>query len=236
MKYKINFIFEKYFNFLIILKKKEKRDMGRELLIELTDEDDDEIVEEPSWWEPLAKYEGFEINKITHEIRNSVSKTPVRETNVNGYIRIQLGPYTTPYLHQVLARQYLPNPHGLPFVDHISHDRSDNCLGNLQWISRSNNKRNSSHCGNMVYEYVDSIPENRIVVNSYRVKGENRYFDNLYFVEDKFYWYNNKRYKVLPIRKPETKNAYVSISDMNGVCTAIVRQRFKSQYGLRFEY
>lgn len=45
-------------------------------------------------------------------------------------------------VHRLVAETFLPNPENLPEVDHINHDRSDNRIENLRWISRLDNMRN----------------------------------------------------------------------------------------------
>ena len=44
--------------------------------------------------------------------------------------------------HQLLAKQYIPNPENKPFVDHINRNRSDNRLENLRWVSHLENNNN----------------------------------------------------------------------------------------------
>ena len=42
-------------------------------------------------------------------------------------------------VHRVIATTFLPNPDDLPEVEHKDHNRSNNRLSNLEWISRPNN-------------------------------------------------------------------------------------------------
>jgi hypothetical protein len=50
----------------------------------------------------------------------------------------------TPMVHRLLAMAWIENPHNLSQVDHINHDRADNSLENLRWVSQSTNSRNQS--------------------------------------------------------------------------------------------
>src|SRR5689334_2422763 len=45
-------------------------------------------------------------------------------------------------LHQLLAITFIPNPRGLPEINHINHKRNDNRLSNLEWCSRTYNNQN----------------------------------------------------------------------------------------------
>lgn len=46
------------------------------------------------------------------------------------------------YLHRLIALQFIPNPLGLPQIDHKDIDGLNNCLDNLRWASRRTNMNN----------------------------------------------------------------------------------------------
>jgi len=46
--------------------------------------------------------------------------------------------------HRLIAMAWIPNPDNLSDVDHIDHDRTNNNLENLRWVSKSTNQRNQS--------------------------------------------------------------------------------------------
>lgn len=42
-------------------------------------------------------------------------------------------------VHRLVAMTFLPNPDNLPEVHHIDHNKENNRLDNLQWVSKSDN-------------------------------------------------------------------------------------------------
>jgi len=50
-------------------------------------------------------------------------------------------------VHRLIAEAYLPNPDGLPEVDHKNADRQDNRPINLRWCTRRENQKNALSMG-----------------------------------------------------------------------------------------
>ena len=73
--------------------------------------------------------------------------------NKNGYLRVDLRKDKERkqfLIHRLVAEAYIPNPNNYDTVDHIDFDRTNNCVNNLQWMSRSENcgkKRDYSASG-----------------------------------------------------------------------------------------
>jgi hypothetical protein len=44
------------------------------------------------------------------------------------------------YLHRLVAEAFLPNPDGLPEVNHKDGDKSNNAVSNLEWMTSSQNR------------------------------------------------------------------------------------------------
>lgn len=52
------------------------------------------------------------------------------------------GTITTRTVHSLVAAAFLPNPEGLPQIDHIDRNPKNNCLSNLRWVTREDNQAN----------------------------------------------------------------------------------------------
>lgn len=62
----------------------------------------------------------------------------------HGYLKITLckdGNCKDKKIHRLVAEAYLPNPNNYDTVDHIDFNTTNNCVNNLQWMSRSENSR-----------------------------------------------------------------------------------------------
>jgi hypothetical protein len=42
-------------------------------------------------------------------------------------------------VHRLVAEAFIPNPKNLKEVNHIDHNKENNCVNNLQWVTRSQN-------------------------------------------------------------------------------------------------
>lgn len=67
--------------------------------------------------------------------------------NGNGYLVVSLigddGTKKNHYIHRLVADAFLPNPNGLPQVNHLDYDRKNNKVNNLEWCSAVENARYS---------------------------------------------------------------------------------------------
>ena len=141
----------------------------------------------------------YEINDATFQIRRISNRRVVSETYNNGYIYVALSGKTM-CKHRVIALQFIPNddPNHKTQVDHINHDRSDNRIENLRWVTPSENIRNRTGARNNVsYTYVDEIDDQCIIIDHYGNRNlEGYYYDqNL----DQFYVRVGDRYRILHV-------------------------------------
>mgnify|MGYP002625104400 FL=1 len=95
--------------------------------------------------EKLKNYEGYFINKDLEIFgKRGFKLTPCLKPT--GYLQIRFkinDKQITKQLHRVIAEHFIPNPNPNEFTEihHINHNRTDNRIENLCWISRSDNLR-----------------------------------------------------------------------------------------------
>jgi hypothetical protein len=68
----------------------------------------------------------------------------------NGYLSVKLcdsGKAKHLTVHRLVALHYVPNPLGLPEVNHIDGDKLNNHFKNLEWVTSSENQKHAFRLG-----------------------------------------------------------------------------------------
>ena len=132
------------------------------------------------------------------------------------------------FLHRIIAEQFIPNPNNFKEVDHINHDKSDNRLQNLRWVSRSTNDKNKTAYKGVKVNYVNELSEDAIEVNEYG----NRQLEFYYFDNDKFYYYTGAAYRELHYNTLKSGALFVYATDIDNQRLRIYLNKFKKLYNL----
>ena len=191
--------------------------------------------------------EGFEVLRINpayeicttfpHVIRKISNKRIIKEYIENtGYIRLNLSEVVNGrrvnhkhLKHKLIASQFIENPNDLEFVDHINRNRLDNRIDNLRWCSVSENSRNKTSWRGVVYEYVDDISDEAVVVRDY---GQHLFEDYFYVPEeDEFYFYNGVQYRRLHKNEVRKGALVVRMLSTEGRGVSVYISKFKRLYG-----
>jgi hypothetical protein len=114
--------------------------------------------------------------------------------NSDGYLRCWLDGRFLKH-HRVIAEQFLPNPDNRPDIDHINHQRDDNHIENLRWVSHRSNQRNRSGRGGVQYEYDAELPAEAIVVDEFN----GHHYTDYYYDDGRFWYYTGHAYRRLRI-------------------------------------
>lgn len=77
-------------------------------------------------------------------VKNEHLKTMKPYVNHKGYLKIQLvddnGVRKKLRVHRLVASAFLPNKGGLPEVNHLNFDKTDNRVENLEWVTGEQNR------------------------------------------------------------------------------------------------
>ena len=198
-----------------------------------TEETDDERQpeEQKPHFETLKIDNDYEITTSIYPYiirRKSTHKIVSVWKNNKGYNYIDLNGKKYRY-HRVIALQFIPNPDNLKEVDHINHNKLDNRLSNLRWVSNSINQRNKTVYNGVKVNYVDELSNDAISVDEYNgYKLEFYYFDN-----NKFYYYTGEAYRELYYNIDKNNEAkYVWIRDIDNKRVKICLNKFKKLHDL----
>ena len=144
----------------------------------------------------LLNHSDYEIlDKYPYTIRRKYDGyEPVEWINNTGYPCIYLNqkPYRK---HRLIALQFIENddPDNKIEVDHKNKHRYDYHLENLEWVTESENKLNTTGRGNIKYEYLDELSEETFTIDSYETRNGIRYFDNGQY----YYYYNEENNEII---------------------------------------
>ena len=97
----------------------------------------------------MKQLEGFDYYYITEDgMLYSNAYGELREiaqqTDRKGYKRVGLSNRKSYRVHRLVARAYIPNPHGYEQVNHKNEIKDDNRVENLEWCTNDYNKKYSA--------------------------------------------------------------------------------------------
>ena len=100
-------------------------------------------------WRLISGYDNYEISshgRVRNNTNGYILKTP---TSKDVYQRSELsknGKKKKHLVHRLVAFAFLDRNEGQTEVDHIDHNRFNNMVNNLRWVTSSENQRNRSIC------------------------------------------------------------------------------------------
>ena len=80
--------------------------------------------------------------------------------------------------------------------------------------------------------YVDTIPDESVVIDFYESRTGIHYFEDYYYYEGDFYYDNGINYKVLTINRILIGAKFVMLRDIYGVKVNVYIHKFLEQHGL----
>jgi len=104
-------------------------------------------------WKPIPGYEKYLVSNMGRVMSNNTySHAKPKLMSIinhgNGYLYVTLNKGNTSknfYVHRLVAMAFLDNPDGLEQVDHKDHDRANNAVSNLEWVTAKENLHRSVH-------------------------------------------------------------------------------------------
>ena len=101
-------------------------------------------------WKPVIEFEGlYEVSNLGRvkslRYRGSHTKNDVLApvTGPHNYKQVHLHKdkeISTRYIHRLVAQAFIPNPDGLPEINHMDENPANNHVDNLEWCTSKYNK------------------------------------------------------------------------------------------------
>ena len=88
-------------------------------------------------WHTIPEFPEYEINRLGQIRRKSSGRVLKPFDDRRGYLRVSL----------LVAKMFVPNPHGYPVVDHKHGDKHDNRASQLEWCTIAENTRRAHALG-----------------------------------------------------------------------------------------
>jgi NUMOD4 motif-containing protein/HNH endonuclease/NUMOD1 domain-containing protein len=101
-------------------------------------------------WKIIEDFPNYKISTKgqIYSIVKSIILKPLKHTH--GYYMVNLRRNGKPHyclIHILVAKAYIPNPHDHPFVNHKDGNKENYDVGNLEWVSRSQNSQHAHDTG-----------------------------------------------------------------------------------------
>ena len=97
-------------------------------------------------WHALPDFPGYEINRLGQIRRQSTGRVLKPFDDRRGYLRVSMNGKNVK-VHLLVAKMFVPNPHGYPVVDHKHGDKHDNRASQLEWCTVAENTRRAYALG-----------------------------------------------------------------------------------------
>lgn len=162
-------------------------------------------------WKDIKDHKGYRVSS-DGKIRSW--RTPELKTRINkyGYEVVLLHGNKHCLVHRLIAIAFIQNPEKKPCINHKNGIKHDNRIGNLEWVTYSENMIHSFALGLQV---VGSGDQNHLS------KAVNQYTFDGYFL---------KRYGSQ--REAAKENGFIGSGNISAAC----KGKLKVAYGYKWEY
>ena len=102
------------------------------------------------WW-PIKGFDNYQVS-TKGRVRNVITRNILKGRKSDGYYQVELTTNDNKRkhmrVHRLVGLAFIPNLENKPFIDHIDHNRTNNNLINLRWVTNSENQMNKGKQSN----------------------------------------------------------------------------------------
>lgn len=101
-------------------------------------------------YRPVPGYEGHFAASCCGKIMGRMRRILRGRKHPKGYRWLNVvrdGVYSNLYVHRAVALTWLPNPQGLPYVNHLDGVKDNNGASNLEWVTAAENTEHAIASG-----------------------------------------------------------------------------------------
>ena len=108
-------------------------------------------------WKDIKDYEGKDQISNLGNVKNSKNNNllSIRNDCCWGYVFVTLNKNGKPKnykVHRLVAKTFIPNPLNKAEVNHIDGNKLNNCVDNLEWVTRAENQKHAIKNGLVSFE------------------------------------------------------------------------------------
>lgn len=129
-------------------------------------------------WKKINGYSKYSVSN-NGRVRNDVTnKLLTPHPRCQGYLYVCLmndnGKMGQPRVHRLVANAFIPNPKGLPIVNHINENKTDNRVENLEWVTPQENVTYGSGIDKMLESRTGRFKPKRCLIDGVEYQSVNK--------------------------------------------------------------
>jgi hypothetical protein len=99
-------------------------------------------------WRDIPGYEDYQVSSLGRVKSLKYGKEHILKSIIvrSGYLSVNLyanGKARLTSIHRIVAKVFIPNPKRKPEVNHKDGNKKNNILGNLEWVTKSENQKHA---------------------------------------------------------------------------------------------
>lgn len=110
-------------------------------------------------WKPIDGYAPYMVSSWGRVMNGQTGNVLAPHPNKKGYLRVDLyldGEKKHKRVNRLVAQAFIPNPDGLPQVNHIDGNKQNNSVTNLEWCTNDDNNKHRQKIEYLVIHSTDA--------------------------------------------------------------------------------